>query len=147
MPGVRSAKAHNFQGPYGVFGTSRKSSRSLSSLAFFIAAQASWGSMSATRLRSNLRFSLHSIVLWPSVWQFLQTSGGSLGTINSWVTFLFTDTAGALEHAGLSAFGLGVTVLSQLTKYSTKHSATTHASSPQLKQGPVLRGSVHSALE
>lgn len=73
--------------------------------------------------------------------------GGSLGTINSWVTFLFTDTAGALEHAGLSAFGLGVTVLSQLAKYSTKHSATTHPSSPQLKQGPVLRGSVHSALE
>jgi hypothetical protein len=42
--------------------------------------------------------------------------GGSLGTINSWVTFLFTDTACTLEHAGLSAFGLGVPVLSQLAK-------------------------------
>lgn len=37
--------------------------------------------------------------------------GGSLETINSWVAFLFADTAGTLEHAGLSAFGLRVTVL------------------------------------
>lgn len=35
---------------------------------------------------------------------------GSLGAINSRVTFLLADTAGTLEHTGLRAFGLGVAV-------------------------------------
>lgn len=35
---------------------------------------------------------------------------GSLGAINSRMTFLLADTAGTLEHTGLRALRLGVTV-------------------------------------
>lgn len=61
--------------------TSRNSSKSLSSLAFLSAAHASSGSLSATPFRSNLRFSVHSIVLWPVVSRFsLCHSFNSSGT-------------------------------------------------------------------
>lgn len=109
--------------------TSRKSSRSLSSLAFCMAAQASSGSLSGMLFRSNLRFSLQSMVLWP-LWPYVSLSRAnnsrhcltfhfavlahirrSFRALSSRMAFLVADAASAFENTRLAAFCFAVTAV------------------------------------